>query len=84
MDNPKTTQILGEETTALFAEFLEKIKDKNVMELAPILNEFKARLPKDVAFTPQQKEIIIEETLLTMPEAERNRYKTMMKILNIT
>ena len=83
MDNPRTMEILGAENTALFNEFLGKIKGKSVMELPPILVEFKARLPQDMQFTAEQKDIIIEEALFTMPMEERNRYKTMLKILNI-
>jgi len=83
MDNPRTMEILGEENAALFTEFLGRIKGKSVLELPPILSEFKARLPADMEFSPAQKDIIIEEALVTMPEQERNRYKSMLKILKI-
>lgn len=83
MDNPRTAEILGEENMALFSELLEKVRGKSVMELPPILNEFKSRLPKNVSFTPEQKDILIEEAMITMPESEKNRYKSIMKALNI-
>jgi len=83
MDNPRTVEILGEANTALFTEFLDKIKGKSLMELPPILMDFKSKLPPELEFSPEQKNIIIEEALFTMPTEEQNRYKSMLKILKI-
>jgi hypothetical protein len=83
MNNPKTMEILGQENSALLAEFLDKIKGKSLHEIMPILMEFKARLPKDMQFSEAEKNIIIEETLANLPDDEKNQYKSMLKILKI-
>ncbi|MCL2168833.1 MAG: hypothetical protein FWB74_02270 [Defluviitaleaceae bacterium] len=80
--NQRTMEILGEENSALLYEFLDKIKGKSMTQLPPILMEFKSKLP-DRQLTLEEKNIIIEEALSTMPAQEQNRYKSMMKILKI-
>jgi hypothetical protein len=74
---------LKPETTALLNEFLDKIKGKTMTEMMPILAEFKSRLPKDRTFTDEEKNLIIEEALSEMPDDEKNRYKTFLKMMKI-
>ena len=81
-DFDKALEILGPDAADLMAEFLERVRDKSVAEIAPILMEFKNRLP-DREFTQQEREVIIEAALQSMPEGERNRYKTIMKMLKV-
>ena len=76
-------EILGEENAGLMTEFLDKIKGKGINEILPVLMEFKQKLPKDKTFTDQEKELIFEEALSNMPEAEKNKYKSMLKVLKI-
>ena len=77
------SEMLEPETAELLAEFLEKVKGKGLHEMMPVLAEFKRRLPKDKVFTEEEKAAIIEEALSAMPEQEKNRYKTFLKMLKI-
>jgi len=79
--NNETYEILGGENTALLNEFMDKIKDKSLSELMPILLEFKQRLPQDKIFTTAEKNAIIEQAMANIPEEEKNSYKSMLKIL---
>ena len=74
---------LEPEISALLEEFLGKIKGKSLTEMMPILAEFKARLPKDKSFSDEEKNLIIEEALRPMPDSEKNKYKTFLKIMKI-
>ena len=74
---------LEPEMTALLEEFLDKIKGKSMTEMMPILSEFKRRLPKDKVFTDEEKNLLIEEVLSSMPDDEKNRYKTFLKMMKI-
>ena len=74
---------LRPEIAELLTEFLDKIKGKSMSELIPILTEFKKRLPKDMVFTDEEKNVIVEEALSSMTEDERNRYKTFLKMMKI-
>jgi len=69
--------------SALLDEFLGKIKGKSMAEMMPILSDFKNRLPKDKSFTDQEKALIIEEALADMPDDEKNRYKSFLKMIKI-
>ncbi|MCL2854559.1 MAG: hypothetical protein FWE21_02950 [Defluviitaleaceae bacterium] len=82
MDN-KAMEVLGAENADLLQEFVGRVQGKSMMELPGILMEFKARLPKDKVFTPQESEFIMEAAMAGLPEAEKNRYKSMLKILKI-
>ena len=73
--------LLEPEMAALLDEFLGKIKGKNMTEMMPILAEFKGRLPKDRVFTDEEKNAIIEEALADMPEDDKNRYKSFLKMV---
>ena len=75
MSEPKTAELL--------TEFLGKIKGKGISEMMPILAEFKGKLPKDRVFTDDERSLIMEEALGAMPEDEKNRYKTFLKIMRI-
>jgi len=75
--------MLEPDMAQLLEEFLGKIKGKGIGEMMPILAEFKSRLPKDRVFTPEEKAAIVEEALSAMPEDERNRYKTFLKMMKI-
>ena len=68
------------EMKELLEEFIAKIKDKSMSEMIPILAEFKKRLPQDRVFTQEEKNLVVEEALSNMPENERNRYKTFLKM----
>lgn len=81
-DMDKMMEILGPEAAGLLAEFLGKIEGKSMLELTPILMEFKKRLP-DREFSQEEKSIIIEAALQSMPEGEQNRYKSMLKMFKI-
>jgi len=74
---------LEPEMTELLNEFLGKIKGKNITEMMPVLTEFKSRLPKDKTFTDEEKNLIIEEVLSSMPDDEKNRYKTFLKMMKV-
>ena len=74
---------LEPEMAALLEEFLDKIKDKSMTEMMPILAEFKGRLPKDKVFTDEEKNLIIEGALSGLPDDEKNRYKTFLKMMKI-
>lgn len=74
---------LEPEMSALLDEFLGKIKGKSMAEMMPILSDFKNRLPKDKSFTDQEKALIIEEALADMPDDEKNRYKSFLKMIKI-
>lgn len=75
--------MLEPEMAELLTEFLDKIKGKSIGEIMPILAEFKGRLPKDRTFTEEERGLIVEEALGSMPEDERNRYKTFLKVMRI-
>ncbi|MCL2377400.1 MAG: hypothetical protein FWC76_08425 [Defluviitaleaceae bacterium] len=75
--------VLDPEMTALLDEFLEKIRGKSITEMVPILAEFQRRLPKDRVFTDEEKSLIIEETLSSMPDDEKNKYRTFLKMMKI-
>ena len=81
-DMDKVLEILGPEAAVLLADFLGKIEGKNMNEMAPILVEFKAKLP-DREFSPEERQIVIEAALQSMPEGQRNRYKGILKMLKI-
>jgi len=72
--------ILEPEIANLLDEFLEKIKGKNIKEMVPILTEFQARLPKDRVFSDEEKNLILDTALSSMPEDEKNRFKMILKI----
>ena len=74
---------LEPEMAALLNEFLDKIKGRSMTEMMPILAEFKGRLPKDRIFTDEEKNLIIEEALSGMPDEEKNKYKTFLKMMKI-
>ena len=74
---------LDSESTELLQEFLNKIKNKNIVEIMPILAEFKNRLPKDKVFSDEEKNTIIEEVLSSMPDEEKNKYKMFLKTMKI-
>jgi len=78
-----TKNVLSPEIAELLAEFLDKIKGKSMSEMIPVLTEFKKRLPKDIVFTDDEKNMIVEEALSSMPDEERNRYKTFLKMMKI-
>ena len=81
--NDRVLEKLGAENTALLEEFLDKISGKGINEILPILAEFKQRLPEGVEFSAAEREFIIEEALASMPETQRNKYKTMLKMMKI-
>ena len=83
MDNTINTAALEPEMAALLEESLGKIRGKSMTEMLPILTEFKGRLPKDKTFTDEEKNLIIEEALSGMPDDEKNRYKTFLKMMKI-
>jgi len=83
MDNQRAMEILGEENAALLAEFLDKIEGKSFAAIPNILMEFKAKLPKDKIFTPEEKDFILEQAMANLPENEKNKYKTMLKMLKV-
>ena len=74
---------LEPEIAALLEEFLEKIRGKNTVEIMQILAEFKSRLPKERVFTDEEKNHIVEEALRPMADAEKNKYKTFLKMMKI-
>jgi len=74
------TALLEPELSELLAEFLQRLQGKSLKEIMPILSEFKSRLPKDTTFSEEQKSAIIERALEDMPEDERARYKTFLKM----
>ena len=74
---------LEPEMAALLDEFLDKIRGKGITEMMPILSEFKGRLPKDKVFTDEEKNLIIEEVLSGMPDDEKNRCKTFLKMMKV-
>ena len=80
--NTMSLAMLEPEMAELLAEFLEKIKDKGIKEMMPVLAEFKKRLPKDRTFSDEEKSAIIEGALASMPDDEKNRYKAFLKMVN--
>jgi hypothetical protein len=72
-----------ENEKVLLTEFLERIEGKNINELMPILMEFKDRLPKDKVFTQEEKEEIFEAAVKNLPENEKNKYKSMLKMFRV-
>jgi len=74
---------LEPEMAALLDEFLVKIKGKSITEMMPILAEFQRRLPKDRTFTDEEKSLIIEEALSSMPDEEKNKYRAFMKTFKL-
>ena len=79
----KNKVILEPEITELLDEFLEKIRGKGMTEMMPILAEFRSKLPKDKVFTQEEKNLIVEEALSAMPDDEKNKYKTFLKMMKI-
>jgi ubiquinone biosynthesis protein UbiJ len=75
--------MLEPEMAELLTEFLGKIRGKTIGEMMPVLAEFKGRLPKDRVFTEEERSLIVEEALSAMPEEEKNRYKTFLKMMKI-
>jgi len=75
--------VLEPEIAALLEEFLGKIKGKSIMEMMPVLAEFKSRLPEDRVFSDEEKNLIVEEALRPMLDAEKNKYKTFLKMMKI-
>ena len=74
---------LEPEMEALLNEFLDKIKDKSMTEMMPILAEFKGRLPKDKVFSDEEKNLIIEGALSGLSDDEKNKYKTFLKMMKV-
>ena len=72
-----------ENEKALLTEFLERIEGKSMNELMPILMEFKERLPKGRVFSQEEKQEIFEAAVKNLPDAEKNKYKTMLKMFKI-
>ena len=72
-----------ENEKALLTEFLERIEGKSMNELVHILMEFKERLPEGRVFSREEKQEIFEAAVKNLPDAEKNKYKTMLKMFKI-
>lgn len=64
----------------LMADFLERTRGKSISEILPILAEFRNKMPKDKAFSEEEKSAVLEKALAGMTDEEKNRIKAFLKM----
>jgi hypothetical protein len=74
---------LEPELIILFEEFLNRIQGKSMAEIMPILAEFKSKMPKNREFSDEERRVILESALQTLPEEQQSKFNAMLKMWKV-
>ncbi len=70
---------LSDEQKIAFKGLIEQLNGKSVSESMPIIMGFMASLPKGKTLSKEEQEAMREAAILSLPEADRVKFKSMLK-----
>ena len=66
---------LSQEQQAFLEETLERIRGKSIPEAVAVISDAAKRMPKGREFTKEERMMMVEKVLETVPEGERGKYR---------
>lgn len=73
---------LDEQAIADMRGFLEDAKGKSMGEVAAMLGDLQQKLPFNKDFSAEEREAIIESALNHLPDSDKNKFKTILNLMN--
>lgn len=76
-------QCLNEETTAVLRGAMVQLQGKSGPEAIPVIMSCMAAMPQGLNLTTNQREVMLNEILESLPPAEQEQMKWVMKMIKL-
>lgn len=78
----KAFKNIDQKTISSLKNLSEKIKGKDFNETLDLIVEFSENMPKGINVSEEEKIIMIDTILKSLNEEERNKFKSILEMLN--
>ena len=76
-------QTLEPERVAALKDLMQRLAGKNTAESLVLVTDFMRHAPKGRALTRAEQSAMAEAIMVNLPEHDKNRFKSMLKILGM-